>query len=80
MNKSVIIGAVLVAAAGLGYYQLSYVPAERAAAEAAAAAAAARSVEAAVAGEQDRDRPRRCELGEHDGGDGFTGGIANFVA
>ncbi len=49
MNRTVLIGAVLVVLAALGYYQFSYVPAHRAAAEAAAAAAAAADAQAAAA-------------------------------
>jgi hypothetical protein len=40
MNRTVLIGAVVVVLAGLGYYQFSYKPAQEAAAEAEAAAAA----------------------------------------
>ena len=36
MSKNVIIGIILILAAGLGYYQFSYAPAQKAAAEAAA--------------------------------------------
>ena len=36
MNRNVLIGLAVVILAGLGYYQFSYVPAQRAAAEAAA--------------------------------------------
>jgi Na+-transporting methylmalonyl-CoA/oxaloacetate decarboxylase gamma subunit len=41
MNRNVLIGLVIVVVAGLGFYQFSYVPAQRAAEEAAAEAAAA---------------------------------------
>jgi hypothetical protein len=41
MNKSIIIGAVLIVAAGLGYYQFSYKPAQEAAMKAAEEAKAA---------------------------------------
>jgi colicin import membrane protein len=64
MNKSVLLGAAVVVAAGLGYYQLSYVPAQKAAeeaamkaseeikaAEAAAEEAAAKAAEEAQAAE-----------------------------
>lgn len=50
MNKNLLIGVAVVALAGLGYYQFSYVPAQRAAEEAAAAAAeAAKAAEEAAA-------------------------------
>lgn len=49
MNKSIVIGAVLIVAAGLGYYQFSYVPSQQAAQEAATAAEAAKAAEAAAA-------------------------------
>lgn len=49
MNKSIVIGAVLIVAAGLGYYQFSYVPGQQAAQEAATAAEAAKAAEAAAA-------------------------------
>ena len=49
MNKNLLIGVAVVALAGLGYYQFSYVPAQRAAEEAAAAAAAAQAAEEAAA-------------------------------
>jgi len=41
MNRNVLIGLLVVVLAGAGYYQFSYVPAQRAAEEAAAAAKAA---------------------------------------
>ena len=41
MNKNVLIGIVLIALAGAGYYQFSYKPAQEAAAAQAAAAQAA---------------------------------------
>ena len=47
MNKSVILGAVVLVAAGLGYYQFSYVPAQQAAIEAEATAAKAAAAKAA---------------------------------
>ncbi len=51
MNKTVLIGAVIVVAAGLGYYQFSYKPAQDAAAAAMKAAdeAAAKAAEEAAA-------------------------------
>ena len=54
MNKSVLIGAILVLAAGAGYYQFSHVPAQEAAAqrqaeEQAAAEAARKAAEEAAA-------------------------------
>lgn len=65
MNKSVILGAAVIVAAGLGYYQFSYVPAQQAAqeatmkageeakaAEAAAAEAAAKAAEEMKAAEE----------------------------
>lgn len=51
MNRNVLIGLAVVILAGLGYYQFSYVPAQRAAAEAAAAAQAAEEAAAAAAAE-----------------------------
>ena len=51
MNRNVLIGLAVVLAAGLGYYQFSYVPAQRAAEEAAAAAKAAEEAAAAAAAE-----------------------------
>lgn len=49
MNKSVILGVALIAVAGLGYYQLSYVPAQQAAQEATMKAAEeAKAAEAAA--------------------------------
>lgn len=48
MNKTLLI-VLAVALAGIGYYQFSYVPAQRAAEEAAAAAAAAQAAEEAAA-------------------------------
>ncbi len=49
MNRNVIIGAVLIIAAGLGYYQFSYKPAQEAAAMAEKAAADAKAAEEATA-------------------------------
>jgi colicin import membrane protein len=54
MNKNVILGAAVIVAAGLGYYQFSYVPAQKAAQEAAVAAAdaAAKAASEAKAAEE----------------------------
>lgn len=49
MNRTVLLGAVLVVLAALGYYQFSHVPAQRAAEQAAAAATAAEAEAAAAA-------------------------------
>ena len=54
MSKNVIIGIILILAAGLGYYQFSYAPAQKAAAEAAAVVEAEKKAadEAAKAAEE----------------------------
>lgn len=49
MNKNVLIGGILVLLAAGGYYQFSYVPAQKAAEEAAVAAAEVKAAEAAAA-------------------------------
>jgi hypothetical protein len=57
MNRTVLLGAVLVVLAALGYYQFSHVPAQRAAEEAAAAAEA----EAAAAAKAAEDAAKAAE-------------------
>jgi hypothetical protein len=55
MNRTVLLGAVLVVLAALGYYQFSHLPSQRAAEEAAAAATAAAETEAATAAKAAED-------------------------
>ena len=52
MNKSIVIGAILVLAAGAGYYQFAYLPAQQEAAQTAAKAKAEAEEAAAKAAEE----------------------------
>lgn len=66
MNKNVIIGAIVLALAGGGYYQFSYKPAQEAAAAAAEAAMKAEEEAAAAAKKAEEDAAAAAKAAEEE--------------